>query len=153
MFYNNLLAVPVLLFFSFTLEDWSKANLESNFPVETRHTLIMGMIYSGLTAILMSYSSAWCIRVTSSTTYSMVGALTVLPIAVSGLVFFDAPVTLRGVSAVFIAFVSGIVYTWGKCCRSGSRLRGLRWSCRPFFFQTCRRGRGMRLLRRWYESL
>lgn len=114
MFYNNLLAVPVLLLGTFTLEDWSKANLERNFPIETRNALIVGMIYSGLTAILISYSSAWCIRVTSSTTYSMVGALNKLPIAVSGLVFFDAPVTFGSVSAVFIAFVSGIAYTWGK---------------------------------------
>lgn len=114
MFYNNLLSVPVLLIGTFALEDWSKENLQRNFPVETQKALIIGMIYSGLMAVFISYTSAWCIRVTSSTTYSMVGALNKLPIAISGLVFFDAPVTFGSVSAVFIAFVSGIVYALGK---------------------------------------
>jgi GDP-mannose transporter len=72
------------------------------------------MIYSGLGTIFISYASAWCIRVTSSTTYSMVGALNKLPIAVSGLIFFHAPVTFGGVSAIFLGFVSGIVYAWAK---------------------------------------
>lgn len=114
MFYNNFLTIPVLIVGSLLLEDWSAENLAKNFPVETRNSLIIGMIYSGLCAIFISYSSAWCIRVTSSTTYSMVGALNKLPIAVSGLIFFDAPVTFGSVSAIIIGFFSGLVYAWGK---------------------------------------
>jgi GDP-mannose transporter len=114
MFYNNLLTIPVLFVCSFVFENWSHENLLKNFPVETRNSLVIGMIYSGLATIFISYCSAWCIRVTSSTTYSMVGALNKLPIAVSGLVFFAAPVTFGSVSAIIIGFVSGIVYAWAK---------------------------------------
>jgi GDP-mannose transporter len=114
MFYNNLLTIPVLFVCSLIFENWSSKNIEKNFPLETRNTLISGMIYSGLATIFISYCSAWCIRVTSSTTYSMVGALNKLPIAVSGLVFFAAPVTFGSVSAIIIGFVSGIVYAWAK---------------------------------------
>lgn len=114
MFYNNLLTIPVLFICSFLFENWSSANLEKNFPVESRRSLMVGMVYSGLATIFISYCSAWCIRVTSSTTYSMVGALNKLPIAVSGLIFFAAPVTFGSVSAIIIGFVSGIVYTWAK---------------------------------------
>lgn len=114
MFYNNLLTIPVLIVFSLIAEDWSAANIAKNFPIETRNSLMIGMIYSGLAAIFISYCSAWCIRVTSSTTYSMVGALNKLPIAVSGLVFFDAPITFGSVSAIFLGFVSGLVFAWAK---------------------------------------
>ncbi|KAH7193308.1 uncharacterized protein B0J16DRAFT_334929 [Fusarium flagelliforme] len=114
MYYNNLLTIPVLVFFSLVTEDWSSANLAKNFPEDTRNRMMVGIIYSGLAAIFISYCSAWCIRVTSSTTYSMVGALNKLPIAVSGLIFFAAPVTVGSVSAIFIGFVSGIVYAWAK---------------------------------------
>ena len=114
MFYNNLLTIPVLIVFSLLFEDWSNDNLIKNFPVETRNALFIGMIYSGLAAIFISYCSAWCIRVTSSTTYSMVGALNKLPIAVSGLIFFDAPVTFGSVTAIFVGFVSGLVFAWSK---------------------------------------
>jgi GDP-mannose transporter len=114
MFYNNLITIPVLIACSLIAEDWSRENLARNFPPETRNTLFVGMIYSGLAAIFISYCSGWCLRVTSSTIYSMVGALNKLPIAISGLVFFDAPVTFGSVSAIFIGFVSGIVFAWAN---------------------------------------
>ena len=114
MFYNNLLSIPVLIAGSLLLEDWSSENLARNFPEDTRNSLIIGMIYSGLGAIFISYCSAWCLRVTSSTTYSMVGALNKLPMAVSGLIFFDAPITFGSVSAIIIGFISGLVYAWAK---------------------------------------
>jgi GDP-mannose transporter len=118
MFYNNLLTIPVLFLCSLVFEDWSSKNIQLNFPLDTRNKLITGMVYSGLATIFISYCSAWCIRVTSSTTYSMVGALNKLPIAVSGLIFFDAPVTFGSVSAIFIGFISGIVYAWAKVRQS-----------------------------------
>ncbi|KAK0711161.1 golgi GDP-mannose transporter [Lasiosphaeris hirsuta] len=114
MFYNNLLTIPVLVVFSLIAEDWSSENIAKNFPVESRRGLMIGMVYSGLAAIFISYCSAWCIRVTSSTTYSMVGALNKLPIAISGLIFFNAPVTFGSVSAIFLGFVSGLVFALAK---------------------------------------
>jgi GDP-mannose transporter len=55
----------------------------------------------------------------------MVGALNKLPIAVSGLIFFDAPVTFGSVSAIFVGFVSGMVYAWAKVRSSVSNKGGL----------------------------
>ena len=48
----------------------------------------------------------------------MVGALNKLPIALSGLIFFDAPVTIPSVSAIAVGFVSGIVYSLAKVKQS-----------------------------------
>ncbi|KAF1971806.1 UDP-galactose transporter [Bimuria novae-zelandiae CBS 107.79] len=118
MYYNNLLTIPILLGASLLIEDWSSANLAKCFPPELRNRVIMVMVISGMCSVFISYTSAWCVRVTSSTTYSMVGALNKLPIAISGLVFFDAPVTFGSVSAIFIGFVSGIVYTIAKVRQS-----------------------------------
>lgn len=114
MFYNNLLSIPVLIVATLLVEDWSAENVARNFPVASRNNILVAMVLSGLCGVFISYTSAWCMRVTSSTTYSMVGALNKLPIAVSGLVFFDAPVTLGSVSAIAIGFVSGIVYSVAK---------------------------------------
>ncbi|KAI9690652.1 MAG: GDP-mannose transporter into the lumen of the Golgi [Bogoriella megaspora] len=99
---------------SLTLESWTPANLSLNFPPATRNSIITSMVLSGLSSLFISYTSAWCVRVTSSTTYSMVGALNKLPIALSGLVFFDAPITVGSVGAIAIGFVSGIVYAVAK---------------------------------------
>lgn len=48
----------------------------------------------------------------------MVGALNKLPIALSGLIFFDAPITIPSVSAIGVGFVSGIVYALAKVKQS-----------------------------------
>lgn len=114
MFYNNLLSIPVLLVGSIIFEDWSSENILRNFPVDSRNTVFSLMVISGLLSLGISYTSGWCVRVTSSTTYSMVGALNKLPVAVSGLVFFDTPVTFQSVTAIFLGFVSGIVYAVAK---------------------------------------
>ncbi|KAM4067264.1 UAA transporter family protein [Hirsutella rhossiliensis] len=118
MFYNNLLTVPVLILSSLLIEDWSSTNLHNNFPPESRHSLLVGMVYSGLAAIFISYCTAWCIRATSSTTYAMSGALNKLPMAIAGLVFFADPITFGSVSAIILGFISGLIYTWAKNRRS-----------------------------------
>lgn len=114
MYYNNLLSIPILLVATFVFEDWSADNLEKNFPAENRTSTILAMVISGACSVGISYCSAWCVRVTSSTTYSMVGALNKLPIALSGLVFFDAAVNFWSVSSIFIGFISGLVYALAK---------------------------------------
>lgn len=125
MFYNNVLSIPILLLCSMFLENWSSKNVSQNFPEDNRNNLIFAMIFSGLSSVFISYTSAWCVRVTSSTTYSMVGALNKLPIALSGLVFFDAQVTLPSVSAIGVGFVSGIVYALAKVKQSSKPNTGI----------------------------
>lgn len=123
MFYNNLLTVPVLLLCSLLAEDWSAANVQVNFPENSRMAVIMSMIFSGLSTVGISYTSAWCVRVTSSTTYSFVGSLNKLPIAIAGIVFFDAPVTVFSVTAIAVGFISGIVYAVAKQNQSKQNAR------------------------------
>lgn len=124
MYYNNLLSIPVLLVCSLFLENWSSANIAVNFPPGMETKVMTVMVISGLSSVFISYSSAWCVRVTSSTTYSMVGALNKLPIALSGLIFFDAPATLGSVSAIAIGFISGIVYAVAKMWQSKDKDAG-----------------------------
>jgi len=114
MFYNNLLSIPVLVIFSFIVEDWGSENLSRNFPAETRNILLFAITFSGAAAVGISYTTAWCVRTTSSTTYSMVGALNKLPIALSGIIFFGDPATLGSISAIAVGFIAGLVYAMAK---------------------------------------
>jgi len=114
MFYNNLLSIPVLILFSFIVEDWSSDNLEQSFPSETRGLLLFAIAFSGAAAVGISYTTAWCIRVTSSTTYSMTGALNKLPVAASGMIFFGDTITFGSVSAVGVGFFAGVLYAIAK---------------------------------------
>ncbi|KAF9523057.1 GDP-mannose transporter [Crepidotus variabilis] len=114
MFYNNLLSIPVLIVFSFIFEDWGTENLTRNFPPNSRNVLLMAIAFSGAAAVGISFTTAWCVRVTSSTTYSMVGALNKLPVAASGMLFFGDPVTVGSVSSVGVGFFAGVMYAVAK---------------------------------------
>ncbi|KAI7907003.1 uncharacterized protein BX663DRAFT_528859 [Cokeromyces recurvatus] len=114
VYYNNILSIPLLMIPSLLLEDWSSQNLLLNFPPEQCQIRIWAMIFSGISAFGMSYASSWCVRTTSSTTYSMVGSLNKLPIAISGIIFFGDPATFGNVSAIMIGFIAGLVYSYAK---------------------------------------
>ncbi|RSH85933.1 GDP-mannose transporter into the lumen of the Golgi [Apiotrichum porosum] len=114
MFYNNLLSIPVLVVFSLLFENWGGASLRANFPPENRTVLLSAIAFSGAAAVFISYSTAWCVRVCGSTTYSMVGALNKLPVAASGMLFFSDPVTPGGVLAISVGGIAGIVYAIAK---------------------------------------
>ena len=114
MFYNNLLSIPVLVIFSIIVEDWGSASLSANFPASNRFILLSAIAFSGAAAVFISYSTAWCVRVCGSTTYSMVGALNKLPVAASGMLFFGDPASFGNVSAIGVGGLAGLVYAVAK---------------------------------------
>ncbi|KPV73332.1 uncharacterized protein RHOBADRAFT_29059 [Rhodotorula graminis WP1] len=120
MFYNNLLSIPVLVVFSILFETWSSDNLERNFPAETRTSLLSLMAFSGAAAVFISYCTAWTVRTTSSTTFSMVGALNKLPVAASGILFFGDPANFSNVCSILVGFMAGIVFAMAKSVQSAA---------------------------------
>ena len=120
VFYNNLLAVPVLtlLFLYVELDElFVLLDKYSNDTTNEFFYLSMGIIISSVCSFGISYSTAWCVRVTSSTTYSMVGSLNKLPIAIAGMVFFETRVTFMSLLGVFLALNAGLVYSYAKTRR------------------------------------
>ncbi|KAJ3030420.1 UNVERIFIED_CONTAM: GDP-mannose transporter into the lumen of the Golgi [Siphonaria sp. JEL0065] len=119
VYYNNLLSIPVLVICSLLFEGGAFVDSYARFvnPGEESGDLfwlVTAILVSSVSAFAISYGGSWCVRVTSSTTYSMVGALNKLPISISGMVFFADPITFGSVSGVIIAFIGGIVYAYGK---------------------------------------
>lgn len=114
VFYNNLLSIPVLLIASLLTEigEWSRLRSKYADPalVGEAQALFIAILVSSVSTFAISYGSSWCVRVTSSTTYSMVGALNKLPIAVAGMMLFDDPVTVGGVMGVVIGKKTGLEY-------------------------------------------
>ncbi|KAJ3202208.1 GDP-mannose transporter into the lumen of the Golgi [Entophlyctis luteolus] len=119
VYYNNLLSIPVLAICSLLFEGGAFAEAYARFvnpgeESESLFWLLTAICVSSISAFAISYGSSWCVRVTSSTTYSMVGALNKLPISISGMLFFGDPVSFGSVSGVLIAFAGGILYSHGK---------------------------------------
>ncbi|QSL65351.1 hypothetical protein MERGE_002661 [Pneumocystis wakefieldiae] len=99
MFYSNLLGIPILIVCSLILDDWSSENIARN---RINIISITAILLSGIFSAGLGYTSLWCIRVTSSTTYSMIGALNKLPVSITGLIFFHTPATFSTISAIIL---------------------------------------------------
>jgi GDP-mannose transporter len=65
----------------------------------------------------------------------MIGALNKLPVALSGMIFFHDPVTLRSVSAVSIGFGAGLLYTKAKQLSNEAKKRAEAGA--PFLTLSC----------------
>jgi GDP-mannose transporter len=61
----------------------------------------------------ISYASGWALRVTSSTTFSMAGALNKLPLSVFGMILFEH-ITATKITSVLLACAAGLAYTYAR---------------------------------------
>lgn len=125
VFYNNVLSLPVLIVLSLVFEDWAgfvKRIVHDN-TVMGNLQLLLGMVMSGFAGFFISFTTAWCLRVAPSTTYSMVGALNKLPVALSGLIFFPderGAVNFGYLCSIAIAFAAGLVYSYAQVLKKKS---------------------------------
>lgn len=69
---------------------------------------------TGINSVLMFLATVWCLERVSGSTYSMVGALNKIPIAMIGFAFFNSPTTNMGLIGVSIGLLGGIVFTVAK---------------------------------------
>lgn len=95
-------------------EDLSPDNLSINFPQAGRWTVLLSMVISGFSATFICYTAVLCVRVTSTTTYSMVGALNKLPIIMTGFAFQDAQISVSVVVAIIVGILGGVLYAIAK---------------------------------------
>lgn len=128
VFYNNFLTAPMFIVMSLMGADGNLFEAIKYYGHEDnigeRNSYVFALLFSGISAFWISYASSWCMRITNSTTYSMVGSLNKLPIAISGLLFFkDTEITVGSVGSILLGFLSGIIYTLAKLRLDDSQKR------------------------------
>jgi len=108
--YNHVLGLPILVVGSVVFDDWgsfASEYLGNGSLVHQRTHLLIAIAFSSISAFAISYATSWCLRVSTSTTYSMVGSLNKLPVAVSGMLFIPAEKNVS--SGSVISILLGIV--------------------------------------------
>ncbi|KAL8817910.1 MAG: hypothetical protein Q9191_008055 [Dirinaria sp. TL-2023a] len=93
------------------LQSFGHATEEASAKVSTLNAGYMWMLLNCICSAAYVLGMRKRIKLTNFKDFD---TLNKLPIALSGLVFFDAPVTVPSVSAIAVGFVSGIVYAVAK---------------------------------------
>lgn len=65
-------------------------------------------------AFSISFASLWFLSTTTATSYSLVGSLNKIPVAIIGLVAFNVPWNLENLASILVGLVAGIVFVKAK---------------------------------------
>eukprot|EP01112_Ceratiomyxa_fruticulosa_P016503 TRINITY_DN4998_c0_g1_i1.p1 TRINITY_DN4998_c0_g1~~TRINITY_DN4998_c0_g1_i1.p1 ORF type:complete len:337 (+),score=54.27 TRINITY_DN4998_c0_g1_i1:140-1150(+) len=113
VYYNNSLSLPFLLPLLLYTENSIITDMKE-YPYLYNFGFIALALFSGLNSFGISLTSLWTVKTTSPTTYSIVGALNKIPLAILGILIFHTKLKIMGYISVFIGFWGGVFYFWVK---------------------------------------
>ncbi|KAJ1489600.1 hypothetical protein T484DRAFT_3470976 [Baffinella frigidus] len=102
----------VILFPSMISQDFS--SVINKLVREEPWDVQFAFLSTGVNGVVIALCSMWCIEATSGSTYSMVGALNKIPLAILGIFIFNDPLNLLNLSGVFLGLVGGILFSYDR---------------------------------------
>eukprot|EP00775_Hariotina_reticulata_P013510 gene13510-13635_t len=109
--YNNLLSLPMILALVFLTGEAGRLDQEA---VLQQWGFIMAAVSSAVISFLISLASMWFLSCTTATTFSLVGSLNKIPLAMLGMLLFKAPTSTNNLISVMIGLAAGVVFAHAK---------------------------------------
>lgn len=109
--YNNVLSLPLLII---------AAGVNGEFTTILQEPAVYNIRFqaaaclSAICGFLISFCSLWFLSTTTATTYSLVGSLNKLPIAIFGLFIFDTAWDIKNIASIAVGLLAGIVFARAK---------------------------------------
>ena len=117
VYINNLLAIPlVVLADLFVFGEIARISTLDSDRLADYLTLEFFVVWmlSGFIGFALSAASLRAQKLTSPTTYSMVGALSKIPLTLGGIIAFKTPISTKGAVYITLSMLSGLLYSWTK---------------------------------------
>ena len=111
---NNGLSIPFLLVLAYVLGETERIGNPNHMAIIGSIGFQVAALMSSLTGLALSFSSLWFLSQSTPTTYSIVGSLNKVPIAILGIVIFRAPTTGANLVSIFIGLSAGVVFVKAK---------------------------------------
>lgn len=112
---NSLLSIPFSLGMIFVMGE-NRYVLAS--PLLKSPSFWGAITFSGFLGLLISFSSMWCLHLTSPTTFSLIGSLNKIPLAIFGIFLFNAPVSLPNLASISVGLFAGFLFAFTKMIQS-----------------------------------
>jgi len=111
VWYNNLLSLPFIAVLMLAFDEHKSLMSQQALHVWGFQLAAVG---SGIIGFAISFCSLWFLSTTTPTTYSLVGSLNKIPLALIGLVSFNAKPSLQNTMSVGIGLLAGVVFGYVK---------------------------------------
>ncbi|KAK9840936.1 hypothetical protein WJX81_001201 [Elliptochloris bilobata] len=111
VFYNNLLSMPLIALLMWWYGEIERLPTE---PALHNPHFLFAACASALLAFGISFASLWFLSTTTATSYSLVGSLNKIPVAVIGLVAFNVPWSPENLASILVGLFAGIIFVKAK---------------------------------------
>ncbi|KAG0417764.1 GDP-mannose transporter [Dictyocoela roeselum] len=97
---SQTLTIPYLVILSYVFENDQTSSIRPD-----------SLVISCVAVFLVAYSSIWCMRVLSSTTFCVIGSFNKILLSLSGVVFFNERLSAFKVFSIVCGSFSGVLYS------------------------------------------
>lgn len=111
VFLNNLLSIPLVMLLAVGFGEY---DLVSSDPALQSATFLGVAALSCGIGFSISYAALWFLSTTTPTTYSLVGSLNKIPVAVIGILAFNAPTTPANLASITVGLLAGVLFVRAK---------------------------------------
>jgi len=119
VYYNNLLSLPLVILLDLAVVGDIPRALSAGMKPDDDEIaddigFVIAVIFSGCIGFFLSLSSFQCVQSTSPTTYSMIGSVNKVPLAIVGVIIFNTRINSQGGIFIALSLASGIMYAYAK---------------------------------------
>lgn len=111
VYYNNILSVPLLVILVFMFGE--HLTLQDDAALHSPTFLSVALV-SCMLGFSISYATLWFLSTTTATTYSLVGSLNKIPVAIIGIFAFQAPTTTANLASIAVGLLGGVLFVRAK---------------------------------------
>jgi GDP-mannose transporter len=111
VYYNNVLSIPLVCILIFAFGEHNHIATDPAF--QSPQFLAIAAFSCGI-GFSISYAALWFLSTTTPTTYSLVGSLNKIPVAIVGIVIFRAPTTPANLASILVGLIAGVLFVRAK---------------------------------------
>ena len=111
VFLNNLLSLPLVA--ALIVGFGEHKLIADDAALRSPLFLFIAALSCGI-GFSISYAALWFLSTTTPTTYSLVGSLNKIPVAVIGIVVFAAPTTAANLGSIAVGLLAGVLFVRAK---------------------------------------
>lgn len=111
VYYNNLLSIPFVILLVLVCQEPQKLMQDA---------AIMNPAFQSVAALScvvgfsISYATLWFLSTTTPTTYGLVGSLNKIPVAIIGILMFNAPTSRTNLISIGVGLTAGVLFVRAK---------------------------------------
>lgn len=111
VYYNNILSIPFVVGLVIVFQEPAKLMQDDSIYNPAFQFIA---VLSCVVGFSISYATLWFLSTTTPTSYGLVGSLNKIPVAVIGILMFNAPTSRTNLISIGVGLAAGVLFVRAK---------------------------------------